>query len=215
MNINIESIKAVVFDCDGVMFDTSSANEMYYNNILAHFGKPDLTREQFVKVHMFTVTDALEYLFPEMDSLEAVYTFMGTMAYDQFVSYMKREKGLKKLLASLKDRGFIRAVATNRTNSMQAVLKEYDLESDFEMVVTAADVQHPKPSPEQLHTIMGKFSLAPGQMLFVGDSQYDQMAASKAGVPFIAFKNKTLEAQYHVTAMDQIGEIVGINNNYS
>ncbi|MFK5952388.1 MAG: HAD-IA family hydrolase [Desulfobacterium sp.] len=210
MNLNMEAIKAVVFDCDGVMFDTAGANEMYYNTVLAHFGKPDLTREQFVKVHMFTVKEAMEYLFPEMDSLEAVYTFMGTMRYDQFIPYMEREKGLKKLLTALKDSGFTRAVATNRTNTMQAVLEAHDLETAFDMVVTAADVQHPKPSPEQLHTIMKKFSLTPRQMLFVGDSQYDQMAANKAGVPFIAFKNKALEADFHVSTMDQVGKIVGI-----
>ena len=210
MNLNMEAIKAVVFDCDGVMFDTAGANEMYYNKVLAHFGKPDLTREQFVKVHMFTVKEALEYLFSEMDSLEAVYTFMGTMGYDQFIPYMEREKGLKKLLAALKGRGFTRAVATNRTNTMQAVLKAHDLEDAFDMVVTAADVQHPKPSPEQLHTIMEKFSLTPRQMLFVGDSQYDQMAANKAGVPFIAFKNKALEADFHASNMDQVGKMVGL-----
>ena len=210
MNLNMESIKAVVFDCDGVMFDTSGTNEMYYNKVLAHFGKPDLTREQFVKVHMFTVKEALEYLFPEMDSLEAVYTFMGTMRYDQFIPYMEREKGLKKLLAALKDKGFIRAVATNRTNTMQAVLKAHDLEDAFDLVVTAADVKHPKPSPEQLYIIMEKFSLTSLEMLFVGDSEYDQVAANKAGVPFIAFKNKALEADFHVTSMAELGKIVRI-----
>jgi HAD superfamily hydrolase (TIGR01509 family) len=206
----MESIKVVVFDCDGVMFDTSGANKMYYNKVLAHFGKPDLTQEQFVKVHMFTVKDALEYLFPEMESLESVYTFMATMRYDQFIPYMEREKGLKHLLAALKDRGMRRAVATNRTNTMQALLKAHKLEDAFDLVVTAADVQHPKPSPEQLYTIMEKFSFAPGEMLFVGDSEYDQMAAKKAGVPFIAFKNKALEADFHVTSMAELGTIVRI-----
>ncbi|SMC79222.1 haloacid dehalogenase superfamily, subfamily IA, variant 3 with third motif having DD or ED [Desulfocicer vacuolatum DSM 3385] len=210
MNLNMESIKAVVFDCDGVMFDTSGANEMYYNMVLSHFGKPELTREQFVKVHMFTVQEALEYLFPELESLTPVYDFMGTMGYDQFIPHMAREKGLKKLLAALKEKGLIRAVATNRTNTMQAVLNAHELEDAFDMVVTAADVEHPKPSPEQLHAIMKRYSLVPGQMLFVGDSSYDQMAAGTAGVPFIAFKNKALEADFHVTSMARIGEIVGI-----
>jgi len=210
MNLNMKSIKAVVFDCDGVMFDTSGANKMFYNRVLAHFGKPDLTQEQFVKVHMFTVKDALEYLFPEMESLETVYAFMATMRYDQFIPHMEREKGLKALLVALKNRGLTRAVATNRTNTMQAVLKAHELEDAFDLVVTAADVQHPKPSPEQLHTIMEKFSLAPEEMLFVGDSEYDQMAANKAGVPFAAFKNKALEADFHVITMAELGKVVGI-----
>ena len=117
-----------------------------------------------------------------MTSLDAVYAFMGTVGYDQFIPYMEREKGLKRLLAGLKDQGMIRAVATNRTNTMDAVLSAHDMEYSFDMVVTAADVVKPKPSPEQLHLIMKKFSLSPEQMLFVGDSQYDQMAAASADV---------------------------------
>ena len=206
----MQQIKAVAFDCDGVMFDTSGANEMYYNKVLDHFGKPDLTRKQFVKVHMFTVKEALAYLFPEMASLEPVYTFINSMKYDQFIPYMIREKGLKQLLSALAEKGLVRAVATNRTNTMSALLTAHDLESGFDLVVTAADVVHPKPSPDQLHAVMKKFSLAPREMLFVGDSQYDQMAANAAGVPFVAFKNGALKADFHVTTMAEIGTLVGI-----
>ena len=206
----MQQIKAVVFDCDGVMFDTSGANEMYYNKVLAHFGKTPLTREQFVKVHMFTVKEALKYLFPEMDSLDAVYAFMGTMGYAQFIPYMQREKGLKRLLTALEKNGMIRAVATNRTNTMEAVLTAHDMENCFDLVMTAADVAKPKPSPEQLDIIMKTFSLTSEQMLFVGDSQYDQMAARSAGVPFVAFKNKALEADFYVETMAEIGTLVGI-----
>ena len=33
-------IKAVVFDCDGVMFDTADANRRFYNEVLETFHKP-------------------------------------------------------------------------------------------------------------------------------------------------------------------------------
>ncbi len=55
-------IKAVIFDCDGVMFDTTDANAAYYNRILAHFNRPVLTPEQFAYCHMHTVDNALRYL---------------------------------------------------------------------------------------------------------------------------------------------------------
>ena len=45
-------IRAVVFDCDGVMFDTADANRIYYNRVLERFGKPPLNQEQFINVHM-------------------------------------------------------------------------------------------------------------------------------------------------------------------
>lgn len=203
-------IKAVVFDCDGVMFDTAEANRMYYDTVLTQFGKSPLTREQFVKVHMFTVNQALAYLFPEMDSLDEVYRFMKGQGYYRFIRHMKMEPGLKLLLDQLKADGYIRAVATNRTDTMPAVLKEHDLVHGFELVVTAADVKKPKPAPDQLIMIQKKFNLAVDEMIFIGDSEYDQIAARKAGIFFIAFKNKSLDADFYSESMAEIAKILDI-----
>ena len=47
----ISGIRAVAFDCDGVMFDTARANRAYYNRVLAHFGRPPMNEEQFLYTH--------------------------------------------------------------------------------------------------------------------------------------------------------------------
>lgn len=208
MKLNIKNIKAVVFDCDGVMFDTADANRMYYNEVMEHFGKQKLTDDQFVKVHMYTVKEALEYLFPELDSLYEVYNYMTGVGYPRFISYMRIEPGLRDLLKTLKYEGYIIAVATNRTDTMPSVLKEHKLENQFDMVVTAADVQKPKPEPDQLLKIMVKFNLESCQVIFIGDSQYDAIAALKAETFFIAFKNNSLKADFHVDSMVEIGKIL-------
>lgn len=203
-----ESIKAVVFDCDGVMFDTADSNRIYYNTVLEHFGKSHLDNEQFEKVHMYTVKGALEYLFPELESLAPVYEFMQNVGYHGFIRHMIMEPGLKPLLKRLKARGYIRAVATNRTNTMAAVLDQHRLVRDFEMVVTAADVDRAKPAPDQLFKIMDAFSLKPSEVLFIGDSSFDQEAAQSAGTMFVAFKNKDLPADYHGDSMMDIENIL-------
>ncbi len=209
--MNIDIIKAVIFDCDGVMFDTAEANKKFYNELLEHFNKPELTREQFTKVHMFTVNSALEYLFPEMESLDEVYKTLKNIGYSKFIKYMRMENGLKKLLSRLKRNRYIRGIATNRTNTMEKVLNDNNLEDEFEIVVTAFDVESPKPAPDQLLKIMNHFKLKADEILFIGDSEYDQLAASNAGTLFAAFKNPSLKADFHLEQMDQIGEILGIN----
>ncbi|WP_245743095.1 HAD family hydrolase [Desulfobacula phenolica] len=209
--MDISKIKAVVFDCDGVMFDTAAANKKYYDEVLAIFDKPGLTEDQFVNVHMMTVTEAIEYLFPEMDDLSTVYDCLKTIGYHKFIKYMTMEKGLKELLITLNDSGYIRGIGTNRTNTMEKVLKDFDLESYFEVVVTAATVKKPKPDPEQLLLIMEKFNLKPDEILFVGDSDYDRQAAFNAKVWFAAFKNSELKADFNVESMDEIAGILQIN----
>lgn len=209
--MNVKEIKAVIFDCDGVMFDTADANRMYYNIILDQFNKPVLTDYQFVKVHMFTVAEAIAFLFPEMDTLAPVYRFMKTVGYDRFTKYMTMAPGLRQLLTKLHESGYKRGVATNRTNTMASVLKENRLEHCFEIVVTAADVDHPKPEPDQLLKILDTFAIHPGGMVFIGDSVYDAEAAEKARVPFIAYNNGSLDADCHVNSMAELHQVLGLD----
>lgn len=209
--MEISKIKAVVFDCDGVMFDTAMANRKYYNEVLDTFGKPPLTEEQFVNIHMMTVKGAIAYLFPEMDDLSRVYDCLSNIGYHKFIQYMSMEEGLVELLISLKEKGFIRGIGTNRTNTMEKVLEDFDLEEYFEVVVTAATVKNPKPDPEQLLLIMEKFALTPEEILFVGDSDFDRQAAVNAKTGFAAFKNPALEADFNVESMAEIARILKIN----
>ena len=88
----------------------------------------------------------------------------------------------------LKNRGYIIGIATNRTDTMEKILKDFHIESYFNVVMTAAKVKMPKPDPEQLTLIMEKFKLNPDEILFVGDSEYDGQAATAAKVGFAAFE---------------------------
>lgn len=209
--MEISKIKAVVFDCDGVLFDTALANRKFYDEVLLHFARPQLTDEQFYNVHMMTVGAAVEYLFPDRADHPAVYECLKQIGYAKFIPHMKMEKGLKPLLNCLKAAGVKRAIATNRTNTMESVLEDHKLTPCFDMVVTAADVKKPKPHPEQLIKIMKTLDLLPEEMIFIGDSIYDQEAAKEAGTWFIAFKHSGLDAHFHVDRMGQIGEILGVH----
>lgn len=209
--MDLSKIKAVIFDCDGVMFDTALANRRYYDEVLTLFNKPVLNDEQFVNVHMMTVKGAIEYLFPEKKDLSEVFKRLINIGYHKFIKYMVMEPGLKDLLVGLKSNGFIRGIGTNRTNTMEKVLVDFNLESFFEIVVTASDVKSAKPAPDQLLLIMEKLKLTASQILFVGDSDFDCQAAYNASVGFIAFKNPVLKADFNVDSMDEIARILQIN----
>ncbi|MCK5542726.1 MAG: HAD-IA family hydrolase [Desulfobacterales bacterium] len=209
--MNPKDIKAVIFDCDGVMFDTAEANKKFYNELLDYFDKTALTDEQFIKVHMFTVSQALEYLFPEMESLDKVYKRLKGIGYNKFIKYMHMEEGFLELLSQLKNNGYIRGIATNRTNTMEKVLNDNNLADEFDIVVTASDVEFPKPAPDQLIKIINHFNIKKKQILFIGDSEFDEHAASNAGTLFAAFKNPLLKADFYFENMSQIGDLLSIN----
>jgi len=201
------SIEVVAFDCDGVMFDSSVANRAYYNQVLLHLGRPEMTEEQSTYAHMHTVDESLSYLIKDPDTLAAAQQYRRQMSYLAFIRHMVMEPHLKSLLAKLRP-AFRTAIATNRTDTMDRVLVEHDLEGQFDLVVTAMDVRHPKPHPEQLQAILDHFNIAPDRMIYIGDSTLDAQAAQAAEVPFIAFRNASLPARFHVDSLRQVEEIL-------
>lgn len=205
--MNAKTIEVVAFDCDGVMFDSSLANQAYYDHLLKKVGLPAMTQEQFNYAHMHTVDETLEYLIPNPQTLAAVRRYRLQMSYLSFIRHMVIEPHLMDLLAKLRP-AFKTAIATNRTDTMDRVLSEHHLEGQFDLVVTAMDVQHPKPHPEQLMAVLEFFGVGPEQMVYIGDSPLDAQAAHSAKVHFIAYGNPGLEAAAHVNSLKQVEEIL-------
>ena len=205
----MKHIKIVAFDCDGVMFDTTESNTAYYNQILDHFGRPALTAEQFAYCHSHTADRAIANLFPDEEGFRAAQAYRSQMSYIPFLKYMEMEPYLKPLIQRLRPR-YKTAIATNRSDTMDRVISEHGLDGYFDLVVCAGDVDHPKPHPDQLIKILKHFEIEPCDSLYVGDSDLDEIGAKAAGVPFVAYKNRSLSADFHIQSLKQIAEILGI-----
>jgi HAD superfamily hydrolase (TIGR01549 family) len=196
-------VKAVIFDCDGVMFDSRQANEAYYNHILIHFGKPQMNPEQADYVHMHTADQSVAYLFRDDPQVEQALAFRHEMSYVPFISQMRMEPYLKSFLEYLRP-DYKTAISTNRSDTMDRVLVEHGLEGCFDLVVSSLDVKRPKPDPESLLKILDHFALASRQAIYIGDSTIDESAAKAAGIPLVAYKNSRLSAAFQVEHFKEI-----------
>ncbi|MES0446228.1 MAG: HAD family hydrolase [Desulfobacterales bacterium] len=205
----MKNIKVVAFDCDGVMFDTMKANMAYYNQILDHFGRPAMTTEQFAFSHMHTADQSIANLFNDMESFEAAQAYRKNMSYLPFLKYMVIEPYLKPLLEKIRPR-YKTAVATNRSDTMDSVLSEHGLEGHFDLIVSAADVDRPKPHPDPLIKILEHFRIDPHHSIYVGDSKLDEIAAKAAGMPFVAYKNRSLSADFHIQSLKEVEGILEV-----
>ncbi len=204
-----KNIKVVTFDCDGVMFDTEEANRFFYNAILSHFDKPELSDDQFAYVHMCTVSEAIDFLFADYPNMEGVSDFCSSFSYTPLIRHMKMEPHLKPLLKKLR-KTYKTAIATNRSTTMNGVLSKHDLSSLFDKVVTSLDVKNPKPSPDQLFQILDQFSIKPFELLYIGDSETDEKSAKAAGVCFVAYNNPALSAHFHINSLMTVESILNI-----
>jgi phosphoglycolate phosphatase len=196
-------IKAVVFDCDGVLVDSRVANAAFYNQILAHFNKTPLTDDQLAYVHSHTVYESLAFLFREDSRLVEAERFWRTMDYEPINALLSLQPGLIECLETLYGR-FKTAIATNRTTTMPGLLQRFGLDRYFDLVITSQDVSHPKPHPESLHKIFSFFNITNRQACYIGDSSVDQETARRAGVLFIAYGNEGLEADHHLSHFSEL-----------
>ncbi len=204
-----DTTKVIIFDCDGVLFDSKEANIAFYNQILSQFQLPPLTAAEVEYVHVSTAEEALRYLLARRDPRDAgeVLAHRPRVDYTPFIRLMRMEPHLKELLKAL-PRRIKRAVSTNRSHTIGDVLRTHGLANEFDLVVSALDVKNPKPAPESALKIIQHFTIAPSEALFVGDSTNDQQAAQGAEVPFIAYKNRSLQADYYIDDLLAIKEIV-------
>jgi len=198
----------LVFDCDGVLFDTAAANLTYYNLFLEHFGRQPMTAAQFEFVHAHTIDQALNYLFDgDQRVIAQAYQFRKTIDYGDFLKHLTIEPTLVDLLARIRP-PLKTAIATNRTDTMQRLLEEFGLKAQFDMVVTSLDVTRPKPHPEPLQKILDHFGLDAQDALYVGDTDVDAQAAAAAAIPFAAYRNRDLRASYFIESLQELADIV-------
>ena len=207
-----QPIRAVIFDCDGVMFDTTYANTVYYNQVLNAFGKPEMTPAQIEYIQMQTVGKSIAFLFDnDEDLIQKATAYRNAMGYEPFYPLMKIEPGLKKILKKLKPYFYL-AIATNRSDTIGRVLEIHGLTDDFDVVISCLDVPRPKPHPDSLLKVIDHFNLSPQQAVYIGDSRLDQEAADAASIPIIAFRNQSMPAWAHI---DGFSELIPLIETFS
>lgn len=197
-------LQLVVFDCDGVMFDSLAANKAYYNDILAHFGHPPMDTEALRYVHVQNVVDSVRFIFRHYPAdYEAAESYRRTLDYTPYLKFMRMEPDLPEFLLFLKP-AYRTAISTNRSTTMPTILQIFGLAPYFDKVVTAMDVANSKPHPEALHQILDHFGLTADEAIYIGDSLVDLDHARAVGMRIIAFKNPELAADFHVSSFMEI-----------
>jgi len=198
-------LKLVIFDCDGVMFDSRETNRAYYNQLLQKFGCQVMDENELEFVHTHNVFDSMEYIFRNHShiNMKEVDRYRSNLDYSPFLNQMIMAPDLIEFLEEITPK-YHRAISTNRTNTMDMVLDIFKLRSRFEFVVTALTAQRPKPAPDGLHMILNHFGLQRNEAIYIGDSNVDRDHCASVGIELIAFNNPGLKANYHVDCFMEI-----------
>lgn len=194
-------LKAIIYDCDGVLFPSREIIREFLNAALRAYGKKDVTEKQLSLCEKMAGRQCFEYLFKK--------EIKHGMTYDDFFRAAKKAltlrhfkqirpmRNLVHTLRKLRAKGFKIGIATNRGDSTYKLLRAHNIAGLFDHIVTSADVRHPKPHPEPLQKVLKKFRLSKKQALFIGDSSFDRDAAKALKMKFIGFHLKGRHPTIH------------------
>jgi phosphoglycolate phosphatase len=196
-------IKLVIFDCDGVLFDSAQANIAYYNTVLDRLGLPPMTREWEQRVHFLASGQVYTEMFGAESALAAeAHQVARQLGYTPFFALMQPVAGMQDVLASLKA-SYRLAMATNRGSTVPEILRRFGLDQHIEFAVGIHDVEHPKPHPDMLVRCLEHFGVSPQAAVYIGDAKTDEQAATAAHVHFVAVGQCTWAAR-HVPSLVEL-----------
>ncbi len=185
-------IKVVIYDCDGVIVNSSNSILTFYNKMMMKCGLPPIDwSEKDLKEKALSMADKdiLEVLSKGDKSLyEKMLNISKSGEIQDSFTEMTMVEDFEVSLKMVKEKSIPMAVLTNRGRSLPLLLKHFKIYYYFDMLVTSADVDLPKPSPEGILKICDKFNVYPKDVLFIGDSPSDYQAAKNCGANFLAFK---------------------------
>ncbi|EKT56138.1 phosphoglycolate phosphatase [Providencia burhodogranariea] len=189
---NLENIKAIAFDLDGTLIDSVGGLAEALDKALEEQGFSPAGKER-VSIWVGNGADVMveraltwagATITPELrqatrQSFDKFYAVSVTTGSELFPE-------VKETLDKLAQHDLPMAIVTNKpTPFIAPLLKKLGIENYFSLVLGGDDVKEKKPHPAPLYLTMGKFGLRKEELLFVGDSRNDIIAAQSAQCPCV------------------------------
>ena len=178
--------RAVLWDVDGTMIDSSEYHWLSWRDALAAERFP-VTREQFAATFGQRNDEILRgYFGPDFPARE-VERVGG--AKEEIYRALVRERGIELLpgvrrwLDRLKAHGWLQAVASSAPRAnLEAIMGALGLEDYFSAVASAEDVTRGKPDPQVFLAAAAKLRVEPPRCVVVEDAPAGAEAARRAGM---------------------------------
>ncbi len=188
--MKLSELDAVVFDMDGVIFDTETMALRSWQLVADAHGLGDITETAMKCVGRSTVDTIkiFEQAYGDKVDMNIVHNeCVDTMKHLIETEGIPVKKGARELLEHLKQNGAKVALASSTTyDTVVKELEDADLLKYFSVIVGGNMIKHSKPEPEIYLLACEKLGVEPKSCAAVEDSRNGIISASRAGMmPFL------------------------------
>lgn len=184
-----KNFKAVIFDMDGLVFDTERVFMEQLAVVMKEKGY-NLSREVYIKTLGTGGSRLKDIMYSEYGE-DYPFQECGDIAQSRLVMIAETiglniKPQIQELLVMLKEKGIPCAVASSTKSAyVEKYLKHAGLLGYFQKIIGGEMAKHSKPEPDIFLMACEKLNIAPQKALVLEDSENGVKAAVTAGIPVI------------------------------
>lgn len=191
---------AILFDMDGVLIDSLDSWFNALNQALKAFNKKEISKNEFINKYWgHDLRDNLK----KMKLDPNIGTFCN-LIYSEHLNTIKIYNDTKVTLQKLHK--YVKAIITNTPKDCtKQILKKFNIETYFSLIITSDEVQKAKPDPEIIYKACEKLHISHKNVLLIGDTQSDVIAGKAAGCTVVGIN---IKSDYTIERLSELVEIV-------
>src|SRR5258708_30783500 len=179
-------IDLVMFDADGVLFDSDESNVAYYNWIFAQIGEPPLDRDEEISAISFAAAEVFAARARgDAAKLRQMQELTRGMDQAPFFKMLRTPFELRPFMLAFKGR-YKLALATNRSATVPALIEHLGLAEIFDAVASALDRVRPKPAPDILQLCLERAGVDPSPAVYIATTKFDREPPPNPPIHFTA-----------------------------
>jgi HAD superfamily hydrolase (TIGR01509 family) len=177
-------LRAVVFDLDGLLFNTEELYQFVGTELMQRRGKT--FEDDLIHKIMGRPQQVALQMMIDWHGLDTTVDILARETEEVFAGILSERlalmPGAADLLDALERAKIPKAIATSSGRRfVKNVLGHFHLEPRFQFILTGEDVTHGKPDPEIYLKAAHTFGLPPAETMVLEDSQNGCRAAVAAG----------------------------------
>jgi HAD superfamily hydrolase (TIGR01509 family) len=185
-------LQGVIFDIDGTLVDSNDAHAQSWVDTFAEAGYnvPFGVVRPLIGMGADKLLPKTIGVAHDSDEGKKLTRRRSEIFREKYLPRLRALPGSRELVLRVRANGLETIVATSaKDEELKGLLEAAEVADLMEEKATASDAKRSKPDPDIVHAAIAESGIPPDNLVMIGDTPYDIEAATRAGLPAIAFRS--------------------------